>query len=258
MSARHEDLTVDGHLPEPELHAAIRAACRHLLPTWSAVRDDDIAIGFISGGISNALFKVAPTGQSAAPQTPPVAFRIYGANTDQFIDRGQELALMRLAFDNGFGPQVLATFRNGRIEEFLPMRSLTVRDAAAAGTGLVPDLAPASPVVQPEEMAAPECVPTIAASLRRFHAIPAPVSLGPCQLSVSKHHPRWVRLGRQTVPNQRRVSGRLARRLHESTSGWKLPNGSRLAMRRCSRRWVWGADRGLHSWPFVSIVIALV
>ena len=34
---------------------------------------------------------------------------------------------------------------------------------------------PAVPHMQPEEMAGPEFVPTIAASLRRFHDIPAPV-----------------------------------------------------------------------------------
>lgn len=58
---------------------------------------------------------------------------------------------MRLAHQHGFGPQLLATFGNGRIEEFLPMRSL-----------------------QPDELAAPQYVPEIAAMLCRFHGIPAP------------------------------------------------------------------------------------
>ena len=157
MPAAHAELVVDGHLPEVQLHAAIKAACRNLLPAWAALQDADIAISFISGGISNALFKVTPTtaasgaangagaadgdnggnGSSAAAAAgslpPPGAFRVYGDNTEQFVDRSRELGIMELVHSNGFGPQVLGTFSNGRIEEFLFKRCLQVGAGRVAG-----------------------------------------------------------------------------------------------------------------------------
>lgn len=131
MPPHEASLVVDGHLPELRLHPAIKAACRRLLPGWAECFEEDVEIGFIAGGISNALFKVAPAlpppeapSEGRRAVLPPVAFRIYGDNTEQFIDRTRELALMQLAHEHGFGPRVLATFGNGRIEQFLPMRSL--------------------------------------------------------------------------------------------------------------------------------------
>lgn len=159
------DLIVDGHAPKEELTAAIVSACHRLLPGWAGAAVD---VRLLAGGISNALYAVSsPVGTAA--------FRIYGDNTERFIDRTRELEVMRLVYQHGFGPQasrhgccapvlhapmstavslrqpwsgslesatnpkpafesflsiehlqVLATFANGRIEEFLHMRSLQV------------------------------------------------------------------------------------------------------------------------------------
>jgi ethanolamine kinase len=150
MAAVHqEELVIDGQAPKPRLHAAIRAACRQLLPSWDGLNDADMDVAYITGGISNALFKVSVPAV-AVGAVSAVAFRIYGDSTERFIDRSHELGIMQLAHQHGFGPQLLATFGNGRIEEFLQMRSL-----------------------QPSELAAPEFVPKIAATLCRFHGIPA-------------------------------------------------------------------------------------
>lgn len=106
---------VDGQAPEIQLHAAIRAACRQLLPGWCGLEDACIHIAFITGGISNALFKVsahAATGTAGGVQA--VAFRIYGGSTERFINRSHELGIMRLAHQHGFGPQVRGA-QNGRM-----------------------------------------------------------------------------------------------------------------------------------------------
>lgn len=94
---------IDPHAPQQDLHAAVKAACKALLPGWAVLSDADIAVTAISGGISNALFKVCPP---AAAALAPVALRLYGDNTEQFVDRGQEVATMRLVQQHGFGPQV--------------------------------------------------------------------------------------------------------------------------------------------------------
>lgn len=59
-------------------------------------------MGLISGGISNALFKLTPAGGGLAP----VALRVYGDSTEHFIDRQRELLLMSLLHRQGFGPKV--------------------------------------------------------------------------------------------------------------------------------------------------------
>lgn len=65
-------------------------------------------MSFISGGISNALYKVAIGGDGGETAAAPraVAFRVYGTNTDKFVDRARELGLMQLLHSHGFGPQV--------------------------------------------------------------------------------------------------------------------------------------------------------
>lgn len=113
-------------------------------------------VSTISGGISNALYKVTPPPTSGLE---PVAFRVYGNGTEKFIDRKKELEIMTILHEHEFGPSLLGTFDNGRIEAFLgDMRCL-----------------------RPEEMASGSpYVPQIAASLAKFHSIPAPESvLGP-------------------------------------------------------------------------------
>lgn len=108
MAAVHQDLVIDGHAPEAQLHAAIKAACRRLLPGWGALEDAGIEIAFITGGISNALYKVSAAAAAGAGGPPAVALRIYGDSTERFIDRSHELGVMRLAHEHGFGPQVWA------------------------------------------------------------------------------------------------------------------------------------------------------
>lgn len=97
-------MSIDAHAPEQALHAAIKAACKALLPGWAGLSAGDIAVACIAGGISNALFKVCPPAAAAA--LAPVALRLYGDNTERFVDRGQEVATMRLVRQHGFGPQV--------------------------------------------------------------------------------------------------------------------------------------------------------
>lgn len=99
-------LLVDAHAPQPQLHAAIAAACRELLPGWAALPDGGIEVSAITGGISNALYKVAPAPAALAATLAPAAFRIFGDNTERFLDRDRELATMQLAHEHGFGPQV--------------------------------------------------------------------------------------------------------------------------------------------------------
>ncbi len=105
----------------------------------------------------------------AASGLGAVVLRVFGTNTDIFIDRDRELQARRPAHGAraaltwplprlqvllqlnaaGFGAPVVATFTNGRCEAFLAARPL-----------------------EPPEFADPELSPRIARLLRRFHAAP--------------------------------------------------------------------------------------
>jgi ethanolamine kinase len=61
-----------------------------------------------------------------------VVLRVYGDNTEKFVDREDEVATMELLHRHGFGPSVLGTFANGRIESFLELVCLNPDDISKA------------------------------------------------------------------------------------------------------------------------------
>lgn len=155
-----------------------------LLPSWASLTPADVAVTPVSGGITNALFK-ARAARAGPPCTPPltratfaqltpppglgaVVLRVFGANTELFVDRARELevrpgrhgppypespeppqVLLQLTAC-GFGAPVLATFANGRVEAWLE--------------GARP--------LEPAELSDPALVPCVAAALRRLHGTP--------------------------------------------------------------------------------------
>lgn len=59
----------------------------------------------ISGGISNALFKVESIGNiSVEPNA--IVLRVYGDNTEKFVNREEEVEMMQTLHKEGFGPKV--------------------------------------------------------------------------------------------------------------------------------------------------------
>ena len=61
-----------------------------------------------------------------------VVLRVYGDNTEKFVDREDEVATMELLHKHGFGPRVVGTFANGRIESFLELTCLNPDDISRA------------------------------------------------------------------------------------------------------------------------------
>ncbi|KAG2428047.1 hypothetical protein HXX76_012031 [Chlamydomonas incerta] len=129
---------------QQEAERSIKKLCTRLLPGWSELKEEDMQMSKISGGISNLLVKVEPP----AP-LQPVAVKVFGDKTELLIDREAEKHTLLRLNAVGFGAPVVGLFGNGRIEAFLPCKTLT-----------------------PEEMADPGFVPHIAARLRAFHDLP--------------------------------------------------------------------------------------
>lgn len=87
-------------------------------------------ISVISGGISNALFKVALDCDENEMSNHAVTVRVYGEGSERFVEREREMRIMELLHEHGFGPKLVGIFGNGRIESFLPMRCLSPLEMA--------------------------------------------------------------------------------------------------------------------------------
>ena len=143
------------------LNAEIAAVLCDLLPTWKCPSARDIDVTIISGGISNALYRVSLRRVLASPfdaasfssrtavNEPVVVLRVYGENTEKFVDRETEVKTMRVLHRHGFGPEVLGVFGNGRVESFL--------------SGKV--------CLEPGDLGREDVAVTIAETLARFHLI---------------------------------------------------------------------------------------
>jgi len=85
----------------------------------------------VSGGITNQLLKLTPSPSSVEE---PILVRIFGLNTEVLIDRAKEIQNLIALNKFGFGARVLGTFSNGRIEQFLPSRTLDPTDLGREDT----------------------------------------------------------------------------------------------------------------------------
>ncbi|PNW82726.1 hypothetical protein CHLRE_06g291600v5 [Chlamydomonas reinhardtii] len=142
---------------QEEAERSIKKLCKRLLPGWSDLQEEDMRMSKISGGISNLLVKVEPPAPLQA-----VAVKVFGDKTELLIDREAEKHTLLRLNAVGFGAPVVGLFGNGRIEAFLPCKTLT-----------------------PEEMAHPGFVPHIAARLRAFHDLPGMDSAFPTASTIN-------------------------------------------------------------------------
>ncbi|KAL1929482.1 hypothetical protein VTP01DRAFT_1620 [Rhizomucor pusillus] len=106
-----------------DLEAAVLDLVRTVLPGW-ADGVFSIRLQRVSGAMTNAVFFVD------APRRPRLLLRVYGIGCEQVVDRQHELEwLARLSqMSTAVGPQLLATFGNGRFEEYLDSVTLTHDD----------------------------------------------------------------------------------------------------------------------------------
>jgi thiamine kinase-like enzyme len=72
----------------------------------------------INGALTNSVYKVLLSDKC-------LLLRIYGLDSDIFIDRSFEVNCFLIMSELGLGPKCLATFSNGRIEEFLDAETLS-------------------------------------------------------------------------------------------------------------------------------------
>lgn len=90
---------------------------------WADIIDEKkMEIRPLTGGMTNEIFKCSS--QTREEENPrKVKVRIYGdARANVFFDREYEIRAFECISRLGQGPRLLASFPNGRIEEFLNAR----------------------------------------------------------------------------------------------------------------------------------------
>ncbi|KAH8554959.1 kinase-like domain-containing protein [Umbelopsis sp. PMI_123] len=101
---------------------------KKLLPEWRDVQS--IKMDRVSGALTNAVFFVTS-------EHGKVLLRIYGIGVDEILHRDKEISWLKLLSQMNIGPQLLGTFANGRLEQYLDSATLTqpeIRDPVISET----------------------------------------------------------------------------------------------------------------------------
>lgn len=76
------------------------------------------SVEVIKGGTTNSIFCCRLGGDVC------ILVRVFGEGTEALIDRKREAVCFRAVGQSGLGPKLLGEFDNGRVEEFVPSRTL--------------------------------------------------------------------------------------------------------------------------------------
>lgn len=123
-----------------------------VLNIWLSVSVDSLVLQRLSAAMTNAVFILSrhdDDDESARDGEPEkLLIRIYGEGIESILNREEELIWFAKMSDARAGPQLLATFENGRIEEYIESVTLT-----------------------PEMMRNPDSSDEIARTLAKFHSL---------------------------------------------------------------------------------------
>jgi len=106
------------------LTEAIEVA-KELVEGWAEKTSDQFQAKELAGGITNQLFRVSHEGFH-------VLVRIYGSNTEFFLDREVELQTIEALSNIGLAPALYGTFENGFVYGYFEGQTL---DATTMSTG---------------------------------------------------------------------------------------------------------------------------
>ncbi|XP_022173548.1 choline/ethanolamine kinase [Myzus persicae] len=99
--------------------------CRSYLPgSWKKITSKDISVKRISGGLSNWLYQVTLLKGNADPRD--VLMRLYGQTHGENAIENiiTESVIFTLLSERGLGPKLHGIFPGGRLEEYIPARSM--------------------------------------------------------------------------------------------------------------------------------------
>ena len=145
-------------------------------PGWPA---DRIEFKVCEDGTTNLLVDVSRDSQSS----PELLLRVNGENTEMFIDREYEVAVMRCLHTAGMGPKIHCSFENGLCYGYIPGRTLHL-----------------------EELYDPIIGRKVAATLAFMHSVPPPPVCGQVTRSPRLYQflEDWMKLiSSRVIPTKR-------------------------------------------------------
>lgn len=84
-----------------------------------------VTVNPISGGNTNRIYRVTCELGKGREQRRDLLLRFFGQGSEAFIDRMQEERIFHAVAVQGLCPKLLASFPEGRVEEFVPAQPLT-------------------------------------------------------------------------------------------------------------------------------------
>lgn len=96
---------------------------RRVLSIWHDIPVDLITFKRLSSAMTNTVFILSYAIINEHPQK--ILFRVYGEGVEQILNRSEELEWFKRLSEAGVGPRLLATFANGRLEEYIESVTLT-------------------------------------------------------------------------------------------------------------------------------------
>uniref|UniRef100_A0A8C6X2B7 Ethanolamine kinase n=1 Tax=Naja naja TaxID=35670 RepID=A0A8C6X2B7_NAJNA len=146
--------------PDPRTRRKAYLWCREFLRgAWRGLREDQLRITPIRGGLSNMLFQCSlpDTIETIADEPRTVLLRLYGA----ILQMGAEAVVLEsvmfaILAERALGPKLYGIFPQGRLEEFIPSRKLDT-----------------------EELSMPDISAEIAEKMAKFHGMKMPFNKEP-------------------------------------------------------------------------------
>jgi len=175
-------MVLDPLAPIEQLEASVLTLLQDYFPTWHSL--SSIQLIRLSGALTNCVYVA-----SGSP-THKVLLRVYGQDSEQLFTRSKELEWLGRLSALNLVPKLLATFGNGRVEEFLDNTTTLRKDTIKN----------------------PFLSHSIAVKLREFHAVSTaaypPVSNEREEWWENVEH--WIHGAERAVLNVRSKDSRLA------------------------------------------------
>ena len=116
----------DVAIPHDNCEPVILELLSKIQPEWSK---EDVLFKYFTDGISNKLVGCVPR---QGKEEDLIMFRLYGNQTELFIDRKKELDNVEFLHSRGLAPRLHCTFVNGYCCGFLPGRTLDTEEMSDA------------------------------------------------------------------------------------------------------------------------------
>ncbi|XP_030312699.1 choline/ethanolamine kinase isoform X1 [Calypte anna] len=162
------------------------AWCREFLAgSWKLIGPEEFAIGPVSGGLSNLLFKCSLPEHvlSLGDEPRQVLLRVYGAILQGVDSLVLESVMFAILAERALGPRLYGVFPQGRLEQYIPVRGRGWEGGGREGgrplTSPLPPLPPQSRRLRTEDLRDPHISQEIAVKMSQFHGMVMPFNKEP-------------------------------------------------------------------------------